>query len=340
MNDDIEHYIFDFEREVADLRDSLGDKLGKVLFLDVDVNESGTRFLHIIGPEELKTENRLSFVRSNIAATYRQEPRESSFQQFMYNGRTLEASYSFISFRHECSSHTQFCDEYKSLQQLSTLYHETAHSLIRQGPSTDEDHPFRESAADAYAMLMLLQRFGRDVVPVLLFRSWDRSHSAMNGQTKHMTTPVIDQIVADSARCNFSKMTQDDIIALAVDYAEKWTPTPDMLAAVRSYANKNDYFAAAATCLQSADKFSFYIGAKFFQPFLASEEFTLNGERLVFATEAEQRQYAEAIKKGATGMRLRDIFDEVARPRKAGPAINAAIRTVPQGQRVFSLNFS
>src|SRR5262249_35008223 len=102
-------------------------------------------------------------------------------------------------------------DENEPLLRLFTLLHETTHALI----PTDDDLE-GEWAADAYAAIRLMQRFGKKAVPLLSEISWHRAYTAVcseDNHTGHLTTAVLDKIIADSASRDFSRLDHDQTVA-------------------------------------------------------------------------------------------------------------------------------
>jgi hypothetical protein len=118
-----------------------------------------------------------------------------------------------------------FGEENRSLMNLFTLYHETAHTLDKNKPGGDGKRPLPENIGDAYAAMLLLSRFGQQAVPFLqkvsLWRAQDFKSAASEG---HFTSIALDQIIADSAHEDFSKLNAEDTLKRAGEYAAAWAP--------------------------------------------------------------------------------------------------------------------
>lgn len=346
MTEDADAYRFDFKIETDRLQREFGAAASSILFAEVDVTPEKISIQQIVGDDALKTEDSLRLVRGDIIQKFREDPDHSSYFQQVSNSETLAYSYGYVAFRKEKQSYRLFGAGNTYLCRLATLYHEMGHALMRHGDGVDNDHPFQECVADAFTALSLLRRFGNDAIPAISLRSWSRAFEALGqGSTKHMTTPVLERIIADAAMGDFSHLTTDGMIKRAISYAENWTPTPDMLALLRSCVVPEEdsfgtAFGAADTCLGAPDKFSFFIGAKFFQPFLHPEGIVF-GDQGLQIDEGHRKYCAELIRERAAGLHLGDIFNDPAEHKGQGPVLEAAIPTrLPQQQKYFTLKFS
>ncbi len=343
MTDDISNYTFDFEKEVNDLRRSLGSKAGNILFTEVDVTPSKEANVppeislqKIVGAENFNKAT-FSFIHDWIVSSYTDDPLSSSFSNSFSNADNIIVGH-VVCLREKESLSKELGEENKNLMRLFILYHETAHVLIPGVGNGDQDHPFWEAAGDAYAALRLFQRFGQEAGALLSMMSWLRTKDAIVFNTHHLTTTVLDKIIADSARRDFSELTPAETAELAESYAKEWTPTASVLSAARPLFRQGNCISPlllAQTCLTSSDKFAFYIGAKFFQPFLQPEGILWNGKTSQL-TAIEREAYARFIEKTAAGMGLHAIFNRVAdRPEEEPPVTTLLKISLPAGQKQF-----
>ncbi len=282
-------------------------------------------------------------MRSYIKKRYFKDPELSSF----HVQTTLFSIpiYSLICFKRDDDLFNSFGPAYQNALRLFALYHETGHALIQEGDPVDKTHPYQECAADAYAALRFFQKFGQEAVPVLSMWSWMRAYDAIAyDHTKHLTTTVLDKIIADGAAENyFSGLTPPEIVDRARSYAEEWTPSPETLAAARGAfkgGGLKKYDLVSKTCLASPDKFTFYIGAKIFQPLLHSEGVRA-GDKIYQIPDAEKHKYTAMIATRAEAMTLSDVFNKNAAraPAQETSAIEMLKVHLPQGQHrlVFNL---
>ncbi len=97
--------------------------------------------------------------------------------------------------------------------------HETGHVL-----APDFHFTLGENAADGYAMLRHIQRFGTDK-PETDYCGWKRALAfALTGISSHLTTFTVDKIVLDSKSADFMSLTPKQTAAIAKDYARAHTP--------------------------------------------------------------------------------------------------------------------
>lgn len=260
-------------------------------------------------------------------------------------GRTC----SYIAFPEDAQLFAMFGEANRSLMKLFFLYHEAGHALVLKGLDADRP-PLKESAADAYAALRLLQRFGAAAVPFLSQFSWLRANQAVaGGDTMHLTTTVLDKIILDSAQRNLSRLNHDEIIQLARTYAKALAPKKRTLTSAEkifAHVRKNipageapeiAHVLASGSLAAQPDNFSFYILAKYAQPFfLATENFIFNGKRVKAKDpdyHAQMRAQAETRLKG---MRLRDVFNsKTLSSTEIVVPLTEALKIIPAAQQPF-----
>ena len=348
MTDDISKYTFDFTKEAGDLIRDMGSKGKNILFVETDVTQPGgdnappqVTPRRIIGDEELKRENGAGAA-AYVTAYYNENPKRSSRVFTLRENGDGNIMGHIIALRKNEGSVRIFGTENESLMHLWILYHETGHALLPEGPNVDKDHPFKEYTADAYAALRFFQRFGREAADLLSMISWNRAYDAVTaGNTDNLTTPVLDKIIADSEHRDFSQMSPAETIELADRYAKEWTPEVPVLTSLRSVfaqGMKISFSPLAETCLAAPDIFSFYVGAKFFQPFLHPDGIVYDGQTIQMPDE-DRQHYAAAFNARASGTGLREIFGPAALKSKMELPLVAAVKVSrPKGQKPFTLN--
>jgi hypothetical protein len=260
--EDINNYSFDFAKEVTKIRQELGTSIVVASFVEVSADK--TEILQFMGPEQLK-----QMVSNDIKRNYDENPDLGSFR---HRVSPIFSFGDYISFVNNGPTSKMFGEENKETVQLFVLYHETAHLLISEGAPINN-----ECAADAYAAIRLLQRFGDEVAPLLSMWSWLRAESVLYSDMNHLSTLTLDRIVADAASGSFSGLTASQTVDYAVSYSRATVPTPRMLKGVRK-AFKN--MAANDTKspdnaplileagLNSKSQLARYLAAKFYTPFL------------------------------------------------------------------------
>jgi hypothetical protein len=349
MTEDIGSYTFDFEKEVNDLRRSLGSKADTILFIeanvpppqDADQQEPWPQLSlqHIICAENFNKAN-ISFACDQVVSTYTEDPLASSFCKSFSNIAGTVIGH-FICLRESEPFNSELGDENKNVMRLFTLYHEAAHAVVPGAYGGDQDHPFAEAASDAYAALQLFQRFGQEAGALLSMVSWLRTRDAIQHDTQHLSTTVLDKIIADSAHRDFSALTSAETIDLAGSYATEWTPPADILSTARSLFRQEyeiESLGLANSCLASSDKFAFYIGAKYFQPFFQPEGILRNGEAKQLS-DIERVAYARFIEERAAGMDLYRVFNRTAeRPEEEPPVTTLLKVSLPAGQKQLIFN--
>ncbi len=175
------------------------------------------------------------------------------------------------------------------------LYHEAGHVLIEGGFCPDV--LYREHLADAFATIRMLQKFD-DVQGVINNISWSRAFNSVDSTiASHMTTCMIDRILADSERYDFKKLTPDKTIAVAEDYAFVSMPKPaEVDQTIRLYREQpvrclppsapkkltaeqrlKCVYAFANAALGADNNYPFYIGARICAPVLSKETANILG---------------------------------------------------------------
>jgi len=228
-----------------------------------------------------------------------------------------------IGIREKESFTAAFGVDKEPFMRLFGLLHETGHALIHASKPTP-DNPYSECVADAYAALSCFQRFGNDAAELLSLVSWSRVLKSVVSDTKHLTTPVLDKIIADSAGEDFSKLSQADIIERAESYAKDWTPRAPVLAATRPDFVQNgpvNFRQLAEKCFSPASNdFSFYLGERLVRPYLKDQDgITYEGTKVWFPDEY-RREMAATIRERNGGQSMQERFNAAMTQPEAAPS--------------------
>jgi len=179
-----------------------------------------------------------------------------------------------------------------AVDDFGSFDHETGHML-----SPDRHETAGENAADAYAMLRHLQRFG-DQSPDAEYCGWKRALVfALTGITSHVTTFTVDKIVVDAKTANFMSLSPKETKAIARDYAALNTPDAARLKdlrtafrhVIRKPANQKPLTAATfrdiARVALKADVNSdaFYISLRILAAPLAQGGVVYNGKKITLS---------------------------------------------------------
>lgn len=326
-------YHFDFEEETSRLLDGLGPAAARTVFLEVRLADRQVFPLQGAGDPTVIEDNfdRLMNIEAAHFATHpgggshagNLEGRDNPVDHIV----TLVENDAFFS---SCGP------ENEQLLRLFTLYHEFGHTLLTEGPAADKTHTYEESAADAFAALCFLRRFGKEAAPLLSVVGWLRALHAVTGGTAHLTTTVLDKIIADADALDIGGLSLKEIAATAHDYATDWAPDEARLKrAIPHFVQSNNAALSVLeeTALASSDTFAFYIGAKVFQPFLHPQGAVIDGRTLQLSAEARAR-VARMIQDNMPDSGLSCIFERAA--VKGEPPLSTTVQVSrPKGQKPF-----
>ncbi|MDD9899485.1 MAG: hypothetical protein OXT65_00725 [Alphaproteobacteria bacterium] len=228
--------------------------------------------------------------------------------------------------------------------------HETLGHCATAGGLTDIDIGC-EMKADSSATLHHIKRFKEDGAELAEHIAWFRAMEMLtHNNADHMTAQVIDHIIYNISPQALSATNPKDMLEradnLAADHrppslgVEKALSTYTFLKGNTSPTSlmRNDMellHKTASTALQSPDWFSFYIGARFFQPFLKPEGVTIQDINIKLDEDTRQN-YADRIMSAAYKFKLNDLFIQTqinVRDISERPALKAqvlAARNNPQ----------
>ncbi|MDF3022830.1 MAG: hypothetical protein K0R10_191 [Alphaproteobacteria bacterium] len=111
-----------------------------------------------------------------------------------------------------------------------TLDHELGHQLVPSGFGDSAEKLDGESAADAFACLRTLQRFGPVVGRKMLIRESNQRltaplYTSRKNDWVHLTGQMLVQLIKDTEKKAFHELSPEDTIAEAEYYATRYAPT-------------------------------------------------------------------------------------------------------------------
>lgn len=180
--------------------------------------------------------------------------------------------------------------------------HELGHMLTRAGRDlAGGTNPRAECAADAYATLRAIQRFGADA-PHLRAMAAYRARALITCNAKdHVTTPLIDAILCDAARVDFSKLTPAETVMAANEYVTRYaSDKPAIAFTLRQFrgcpkfdTDRVQLIRLAQLVLATKHAFAFKIGARAVMDAVARDACPLPAEsRRHIALELQSRALA------------------------------------------------
>jgi len=181
-------------------------------------------------------------------------------------------------------------DQSHEMETMAVFDHELGH-LVVGGAFFSKDSCYRETAADAYAVMRHIQRYGDDSKAIEK-AGWRRAFDfVMSGDRGHFTTLALDEIANLRDKLDIAAMTPDQTIKLAQRIALEHTPhfdaTDTISAAFRPVRQAMQGTGDIETALKAlADialasdnaYYTFKIGSRVLKPFLNDEVRSADGE--------------------------------------------------------------
>lgn len=169
------------------------------------------------------------------------------------------------------------------VEALAVFDHELGH-LVVGGGFHSKDPCYRECAADTFAAVRHMQRYGEDT-DFIARGGWRRAYDfVMSGSAMHFTTLALDELNRIKGKVDFKAMTPAETTLLAQRVALEHVPHPDIINSVaRSFhpvrqtlKRTGDHEAAlralADITLENENAFYiFRIGSRVLEPFLAGK---------------------------------------------------------------------
>lgn len=184
-----------------------------------------------------------------------------------------------------------------------------------------------EAAADAYAVIRHLQKYGKDSGPVnhsSLRRAMDVIH---HDTPEYYTAFTIEAVLADKEKIAAAKLTPEQTVEAAEKYAQRYVPSAEQIEAMRkdfallkgelykvSKGNLAPFKKLAEITLdEKSSPMTFYLGNRILGAFLGQ---TLNG--------AEWQEIAKKLHAKEAVVTLNTLFPEKpAKPEKLKPRAQA-----------------
>lgn len=339
MSGTINTYTFDFETESAVLLRSLGTTADYMMLVDVQVTAPQP-------PEALATVDIpgahcgkgidggiANQILGHLVSFYEHydnpEARGSNHfpMSIMINGERTPLH--TIALRNT-TVEENFGKPYAGLMRLFSLLHEAGHA-VTANLEKEEESPRGEIAADAYAALSLLERFGEEAIPLISQISWLRALNGVHGDTLHLTSFALDKIIVDYNAGKLANLDHDKITGYAKAYAKEWTPETDTLLEAR--ASFMPHLQAAAklpenrlealldsTFLSPPNAIAQYAIGRVAMPFLTQADAQYRNKTLNL-TEGKKQEYTSLIRDWAKGG-LTNIFGASTAREQAATVLN------------------
>jgi len=321
MTEDIDHYKFDFATATEDLRAQFDPaKARNVIFVNIAAFPPDTPGgapnigMTPIGDAQFLQE----YQDRAFNLTMSRSGGQSGTGRLMNKDKTQLGNVVSI-VADDGYVHT-FGEKYEDLMRLWILYHEAGHALVKNADiSAGPDDTYGENAGDAMASLLFLRRFGPDAKAFLSMISWSRAFQAINaGDTKHLTTAVIDKILNDSGDTDFSKLTFAQTVQRAQEYAAQWTPNAAALStardvfssAIKDGGRLRDILNRILSRKSPPDLASFMAG-KVSEAMVRKEGMEFFGTRAQLP-DKERAALASDVSAGLAGMKVNHLFNSAA----------------------------
>lgn len=234
-------------------------------------------------------------LRQLIATAHKQK---SSFAQAFNAGRSQAVVFTPHSILRDLFPH-------RAAMLFFEFDHECGHLLVRNGLQRSAQ---AEMAADAYAALRAIQRFGGKCPHLPVLAAWRAQNMLEHRSRYHMTGLLLDGIIADSRHVDFTTLTPAETVAAANDYAARFACTEQQIAGVLSTLDNlqgfktsgNQQIRLAQIALATQCRLTFHTAARALMPILSDDI----GARLPRHSRAYMVQELEkrALTLGMTGL--------------------------------------
>ena len=205
-------YVFDLDREVAAFYRDHPEQKKKIFFIDASTPQ-GTLYRG----EETDGGEIEALLRTNV--DYEKGLKEAQEEGSKFQAYLGRDNYGCVFLTLSKPGHKDILGSAatESMSQAFIFDHETGHLLCRDGLG---GFNIGECVADAYATLQFIRRFGKDSASVLQKLVDLRAVEIAFGEDgDHFTSPVVEKILADSQKTDFSALTPSEIRAQAQSYA-------------------------------------------------------------------------------------------------------------------------
>ncbi|MFH1158926.1 MAG: hypothetical protein V1721_08660 [Pseudomonadota bacterium] len=331
---DAENYVFDFEKEVEQYFIDFPQLRATTVFVDTsgnrrkacfDIEEAAARcpaFAEILKEIKYRIQDR--------AGSISYDGQEPEFRG-EYNGVLLD------------SRNDPILIYPPDVNRAYVLDHEAGHILTKWTKS----NIYHGNAADAFAAICHLRRFGNDPQALSLLSCFRSYEMISYGETSHLTTSAVNQIIRDSQFKDFKSMSPEETIEAAKNYAVTCTPSAleaqaalefsfEIKHASKSKGSvKSHVELLASTALSSSSPFIFEtFGVSIIKPFLLiSDGATLRGEHIAFDRETREK-FCDKFIERAHQLGLHEIAAELGKIRADAltPAPEADSKACPASE--------
>lgn len=234
-------------------------------------------------------------------------------------------------------------DQSDEMETLAVFDHELGH-LVVGGAFASEDSCYRETAADVFAVLRHVQRYG-DESRAIEKAGWRRAFDfVMSGDRGHFTTIALDEVSRLTDKLDIKAMTPDQTIKLAQRVALEHTPhfdATDIVGAsfepVRLVRERTGSIEASLKVLAdialASDNayYTFKIGSRVLKPFLNDEVRDGNNQPILLKGAYWDKVRQELAERGA---QLKDDGILFGMPLKGqAPKAETGAKILPFPQR-------
>jgi hypothetical protein len=331
MTDNIKNYRFDFATEAQKLADFIGTRADKIVFVEVGFDRDHKAFakqkLMDDNEQELRTYADAWMPRK--LQKFNEDPGYSSYVTGFesdpddHGQKHVVGAVLYVNKNQNVDA--LFGKKDQDLQNLFTLYHELTHAIALRDYSPNSTHP--ENLGDALAALFLLHRFGQAAVPFLENLSMGRANMALqipdgqqNPDVLHLSTLGLDNIIADSQHEDFTRLSAEQLMQRANEYAAKYMPDNNALGVISQVAQDvvqnggvsdqlaNDLLSQADASRSSPVNMALYVAAK-------NATYDLGAAKVTgrFNPIAMSRKAAQALIKGANKLQPSALYNPHAR---------------------------
>jgi hypothetical protein len=208
-----------FNREAAQAVKDFPQLDGRFIFIDAPNNIAITRHLDL-GALGLQSDRQLSRVLGKIKNEA--EKAGSSMATKLGDNEIDLMVYTPLPFKLFTGK-----DQPGEMEIMATFDHELGH-LVVKGGFFSRDSTLRESAADVFAVLRHIQRYG-EASEAIDRGGWRRAFDfVMSGDAGHFTTLAVDEVTALKDRLDIKVMTPQQTADLSARIALQFTPHMDV----------------------------------------------------------------------------------------------------------------
>ena len=216
-------YVFDLDREATEFYRQFPARKNKVFFVDV-------RKQSICGLDEKGLDAAAVKLSADDTFAYFLDDIRRGGGSSVQRLDTLGCLCVYIDKKAYKGMHSPFEARHVEINHAYAFDHEVGHVVVRNGMNVSNEN-LSECAADAYAALRHIQRFGTSVFWLESVARWRAMDMVFNRGDlgDHFTSPVISGIISDSARFDFAGLSPQETAERAWRYAKNFALPRDRL---------------------------------------------------------------------------------------------------------------